>query len=240
MADIPYNPNFIHHNESIALSAMRELVFGLEDGMVSTMGSITGIATATQSSFLIILSGSVIIAVESISMAVGSYLSSKSEHALEERKLFEERQEISQNLTEETKEMQELFIEDGWPDELAGRMALVAAQDKELMLKEMAYRELKICVDKSRSPVRNGAVMLVAYIIGGFVPLFPYFLFNNIGQGVIVSIAGTLAGLFALGGFTARYSNRSWYSAGFEMLGLAGLAAFVGYGAGQIIDKWWK
>lgn len=239
MANIPYNPNFIHHNESIALSAMRELVFGLEDGMVSTMGSITGIATATHNPFLVILSGSVIVAVESISMAVGSYLSSKSEHALEERKLSEERQEIHENLSEETKEMQELFVQDGWPEELAGRMALVTAGNKDLMLREMAYRELNICPDKSKSPIRNGAVMLVAYIVGGLVPVLPYFVFS-IGTAISISIGATLVGLFALGSFTARYSNRKWYSAGFEMLCLAGLAALVGHGAGQAIDKWWK
>ena len=58
------------------LSSMRELIFGLEDSLVSTLGTITGIAIGTQSTYVVILSGLVLIAAESTSMAAGSYLSS--------------------------------------------------------------------------------------------------------------------------------------------------------------------
>jgi predicted membrane protein (TIGR00267 family) len=60
-------------------SSLREIIFGLEDGMVSTMGVITGIAGGTHDSFTIILAGLVIVSVESLSMAAGTYLSNKTE-----------------------------------------------------------------------------------------------------------------------------------------------------------------
>ena len=60
------------------LSSIREIVFGAEDSLVSTLGAVTGMAVGTQSTFLVILSGVILIAVESTSMAAGSYLSSKS------------------------------------------------------------------------------------------------------------------------------------------------------------------
>lgn len=65
-------------NKKIA-NAIREVVFGLEDGMVSTMGVITGIASGTQDRFTIILAGLVIVSVESLAMAAGTYLSNKTE-----------------------------------------------------------------------------------------------------------------------------------------------------------------
>jgi predicted membrane protein (TIGR00267 family) len=61
------------------LKSLREIVFGLEDGMVSTLGVITGIASATNDRNIVIVSGFVVIAVESLSMAAGTYLSNKSE-----------------------------------------------------------------------------------------------------------------------------------------------------------------
>lgn len=64
---------------SLKGSSVREIIFGLEDGMVSTMGVITGIAGGTQDSFTIILAGLVIVSVESLSMAAGTYLSNKTE-----------------------------------------------------------------------------------------------------------------------------------------------------------------
>lgn len=61
------------------LSEIRQIVFGAEDGMVSTMGAIIGLATASQNKSIVLVSGIVIIAVESLSMAAGTYLSNKSE-----------------------------------------------------------------------------------------------------------------------------------------------------------------
>ncbi len=63
----------------IILRELREIIFGLEDGMVSTLGAITGLAGATDNRAIVIVSGFVIIAVESLSMAAGTYLSNKSE-----------------------------------------------------------------------------------------------------------------------------------------------------------------
>ena len=65
------------------MDSMREIVFGLEDSLVSTLGTITGIAAGTQSQYVVILSGLVLIAVEATSMAAGSYLSTKSYEAAE-------------------------------------------------------------------------------------------------------------------------------------------------------------
>lgn len=64
---------------SMLLGGIREIIFGLEDGLVSTLGVVTGIAEGTQDRFVILLSGIVLVAVESLSMAAGTYLSDKSE-----------------------------------------------------------------------------------------------------------------------------------------------------------------
>ena len=64
---------------TVILAFLREIIFGLEDGLVSTLGAITGIAGATSNQPLVIISGFVVVAVESLSMAAGTYLSNKSE-----------------------------------------------------------------------------------------------------------------------------------------------------------------
>ena len=58
--------------------SIREIVFGAEDSLVSTLGAITGIAAGTNNEFVVVLSGVVLIVVEALSMSAGSYLSSKS------------------------------------------------------------------------------------------------------------------------------------------------------------------
>lgn len=57
----------------------REIIFGLEDSIVSTLGVVVGIAAGTDSRYIVLLSALVVIVVESLSMTAGSYLSNKSE-----------------------------------------------------------------------------------------------------------------------------------------------------------------
>ncbi|MDP2692635.1 MAG: VIT1/CCC1 transporter family protein [bacterium] len=236
---IEYNPDYIHHQNGNSTALFREMVFGMEDGMVSTLGAITGIAAATGSHFTVILSGLVIISVESISMAVGSYLSSKSAKGIDERKLVEERIELKKFPEEEKKELIEMYIIDGWPKELAFEMAEVASHDKKLFLQEMAYRELGIVPEKMENPLKNGSVMLLSYMVGGFIPLLAYFVFN-LQSAIVLSILLTLVSLFMLGVYTSRFSKRNWFKAGFEMFALATIAASVGYGVGQAVEYFFK
>ncbi len=234
---IETNPEYLHHKKPGAAAVIREIVFGLEDGMVSTMGAITGIAAGTHDHLTVVLAGCVVVAVESISMSVGSYLSSKSELAIDERKLHEEKTELLKFPDEEREELKMMYIKDGWGKELAATMAQKASENRRLFLQEMAYRELKIIPEKMEHPFRNGLAMGVSYIIGGLIPLLPYLVFSDVNTAITISISVTLVGLFALGAITTTFSRRSWWKAGLEMLGLASAAALVGYGVGNGIDR---
>ncbi len=224
------------HQQNQDTGAIREIVFGMEDGMVSTLGAITGIATGTNDHFTIILSGLVIIAVESISMGVGSYLSNKSEKEMNERKIAEERMEIKSEPEEEEAELRDMYVVDGWPKELAGKMAAAARKNPQLFLQEMAFRELQIVPENLGNPLRNGLYMLGSYVFGGFIPLGPYLLFPEIRVALSWSIPITLLGLFLLGVMTAKFTRRTWWKSGLEMLVLASAAAIIGYTIGKIAD----
>lgn len=59
-------------------SYIRNFIFGVEDSLVSTVGLLTGVAIAGVSQDIIILTGVVLIIVEALSMAVGSFLAETS------------------------------------------------------------------------------------------------------------------------------------------------------------------
>lgn len=207
----------------------------MEDGMVSTLGAITGIATGTHNHFIVLLSGFVIITVESLSMAVGSYLSNKSQKEVHERLLSEEKTEIKEFPEEEVIELIEMYEKDGWPKDLAAEMARVAGKNPKIMLKEMAYRELHVIPNENETPWKNGVYMGISYVIGGLIPLVPYFLLP-LGTAIITSVVITFMGLFSLGVGTTHYTKRHWLKAGFEMLGIAAIAAGAGYVIGKLAD----
>ncbi|MEK7583622.1 MAG: VIT1/CCC1 transporter family protein [Patescibacteria group bacterium] len=235
--EVPRRPDFIHHQRSPILDVMREIVFGAEDGMVSTVGSLTGIAAATSNPFTVILAGFVIVAVESISMGVGAYLSTKSASEVDQRKLAEERLELEKYPEAELQELVEMYIKDGWPADTARHMADVASRNKDLFLKEMAYRELGIDEDRPENAAKAGLFMFISYVIGGAIPMLPY-LFLPVGTAIMTSLVVTFMGLFTLGALTTKFTKRSWWKAGLEMLGVASVAAVVGYVIGQAADRY--
>ncbi|MBT4850148.1 hypothetical protein HON36_04845, partial [Candidatus Parcubacteria bacterium] len=228
-----YNPDYIHHKDSKIVSTIREVVFGMEDGMVSTLGAVTGIAVGSQDQAAVLLAGSVIIAVESISMGMGSYISSLSERDIVKRMLYEEKTEIKEFPIEEKEELEGMYIEDGWPKKLASDMAKVAGKNKKLMLQEMAYRELKVSPDEKKHPLRNGIFMFFSYIIGGAIPLFAYFIMP-MNVAINFSIGVTLIGLFVLGAGTTRYTKGNWLKMGSRVLILGSIALLAGYVIGKL------
>jgi len=79
------NKNMHLRSRSSFIESIREIIFGLEDSLVSTMGAVTGIAVGTENRTVVILSGIVILAVEATSMAAGSFLSTESAELMEKK-----------------------------------------------------------------------------------------------------------------------------------------------------------
>ncbi len=232
---LSHDKEYIHHLNPRISSRVRETVFGMEDGLVSTMGAITGIAAATRDPFIVLLSGFVIVAVESVSMGVGSYLSSKSEKEVKLNKIREEKQELKDYPQSEEDELYALYVESGWSEELAKKMVKEASKKPALFLNEMAFHELKIIPDNLEAPLDNAVFMGISYVIGGAVPLLPY-LFLPVPIALMLSVPFTMIGIFVLGVVTTKFTGRTWWKAGVEMFLLASAAALVGYGVGRLAD----
>lgn len=231
-----YNKDFIHHQKSPIAKVLKEVVFGMEDGMVSTLGSITGIAVGSGNQSTVLLAGSVIIAVESISMGIGSYLSNKSDEEMKERKIDEEKKELAMYPDYEKNELFEMFKRDGWPTELAREMTEVATQNDNIMLQEMKMRELQISNDQESISFKGGIFMFLTYIIGGMIPMSAYLLMP-IKSAIPVSIGITLTGLFLLGISTTRFTKQPMLKSGFRILVMGGIALVAGLAAGLLIGE---
>lgn len=222
-----------HSSNTSIGSTIREVVFGMEDGMVSTLGAITGIAIGSQDHFTVVFAGVVLIAVESISMGIGSYLSNRSEYEVNQQRISEEKEEIEHFEELEKQELLGLFKRDGWPNELAIEMTEVASKNPDLMLNEMIYREHGFDDKSASSALKNGVFMFVSYIFGGFFALSAYFILP-INSAMPTSIAVTLLSLFGLGAFTTKYSKATWWKAGSRVLLLGVVALLAGFFIGKM------
>ena len=220
------------------LEAIRELVFGLEDGLVSTMGAVAGIAAGTDNGRIVILSGLVIIAVEALSMAAGSYLSNKSHRQMLEKRIDDERREIEEKPEEEAEELRVMYRQRGFDEaEIACLVKRITA-DKELWLEEMMAKELRIGANDLEEPSSRALVMGFAYVIGGAVPLLPYLLLP-VRPALLVSVGATVLTLFAVGFIKGRFAGIDRWKSAWEMVLVASSAAVIAYLIGKAVGHFY-
>ncbi len=215
------------------VASLREIVFGLEDGMVSTLGAITGIGIGSNNHYVIILSGLVIISVESVSMAVGAYLANRSVIEVEKREIKQEKEEVNSKPRQERHELEHIYRQLGWPAKLATDMAQVASKNKKLFLEEMISHELRLPLRPKDHSLLSAFFMFISYILGGLIPLFPYFFWSNY-LAMFLSIIFTMLGLFMLGIWTTRITGQSWWKVGMRMILLGGVAIIIGWLVGRL------
>lgn len=85
------------------------------------------------------------------------------------------------------------------------------------------------------SPFKNGVVTFIAFVSAGLIPLIPFiFSIGNmfLGSGILVAVT-----LFAIGSLRSIFTHKSWLRSGIEMLLVGGIAAFVAFGVGFVIDR---
>lgn len=235
---------YIHHDlqDGSSLRAnmfhsLREIVFGLEDGVVSTLGAVTGIAAGTNNYYVVILAGFVVVFVESLSMAAGTFLSSKSEHEVQQRMLAEEAEEIEEQPEQEKQELVGFYTQRGYTPEEIDILVRRVTSDKKLWLEEMAHKELGIIPEEAHSYVRDALFMGISYILGGFIPLCAYFFLRDISLGITVSIVCSLIALFILGYVKGKLVHINKIRSGLEMMLVSLSAAGLGFVVGRIVSS---
>ena len=84
----------LEHHFSNSGSLIRPFIFGAEDGLISTLGMLSGVSGANLNGLTIIIAGIVSVFAAAISMGIGTYLSSKSQIELYKREIQREKEEI--------------------------------------------------------------------------------------------------------------------------------------------------
>ena len=218
------------------LGRLREVVFGAQDGLLSTVALVTSLAVAVESQTTVLVAGLAGALPGMISMATGALLGSRAEQDVQRAEIEREARELDSNPAEELAELVVLFQREGMTFHEARQMADEISQDRDLWLKTLVEKELGISRDVTSNPVKDAMVMGLAFITGAAVPLVPHFFLTG-GQAITVSVGATLAGLFTLGLVKGRLVERSPLLQGLEILGIGTLSASVGYALGELIPR---
>lgn len=222
------------HDGIRAPSSIRELVFGIADGLVSTGGAVIGIAAGTNNGKIVVFSGIVIVIVEALSMAAGSYLSSKSHNQYVARRIDDKMKRIKEDPDGEREALRAIYRRKGLTEEEATMLVGRVTADETFWLEEMVAHELHIDSSETMKSGRAAAVMWVAYTCGGAVPVLP-FVFLDVQPAMGATFGLGLVALFALGYWKAKATGINAMRSAMEMVVVAGAAGAFGYIAGSVI-----
>jgi len=214
-------------------AAIREIIFGIEDGLISMLGIVLGVAGGTGSAGLVIIAGIAAIFAEAISMAAGAYLSTKAQLEFYHREMEREKREMRDIPEVERKEVRDIYQKKGFKGAELERVVDVITANKGRWLRVMMREELGL-VPENLHPLRDGAVIGLAAVFGGICPLAPFFLLP-IGAASITAVVVTIVALFGAGVAKTRVTAGSWVRSGLEMAIVGGLAAAAGFAIGWLL-----
>ncbi|MBU2235723.1 VIT1/CCC1 transporter family protein [Patescibacteria group bacterium] len=223
------------HSHDTSGRFLSDVVFGANDGIITTFAVIAGAVGADFSNKVVIVLGLANLFADGISMGLGNYLGQKSRRDYIKKKEKEEEWGIKNIPESERKEVRSIFNSLGFKGKDLNRAVEIVTSKKENWIDIMMKMELKLYDDKIASPARKGLIMFISFVIVGFVPLISYVF--NIGGDSKFLIALVLSGiaLFVVGAIRSIFIPKKWILAGLEMLMIGGAAAGAAYILGDVI-----
>ncbi len=216
-------------------SYLRNMVYGANDGIVTTFAVVAGVAGANLSPKIILILGFANLVADGISMAMGSFLGTRSENQLKHEELKTEYWEIDHVPEEEAKEIERIYKDKGFKANDLKRAVEVITSDRDVWAKEMMIYELGIIPGEEESPWKNGLVTFVAFAIAGLLPLLPYIFNIPSKDNFTTAIIFTGIALFMVGALRTIFTKKNWLFSGLEMLLVGTIAATAAYAVGYFI-----
>jgi len=212
---------------------LREIVFGLNDGLVTTLVFLMVISGAASSNLLLIMLGEVLAG--GVSMALGGYLSARTEQEVLEQRIATERYEIQHEPEEERAELRLIYRRKGIQGPLLDRIVDHLTADEERWHQALVHDELGVVDDTKTNPWLQGLQVGISFIIGGLIPTVPVLL--ALPQTRWWAYGLTAITAMSLGAVKARYIQKGPVRAGLEFLVVVTLGTLAGVGLGFLLHN---
>jgi VIT1/CCC1 family predicted Fe2+/Mn2+ transporter len=214
---------------------IREFVFGINDGLVTTIGFVAGVTGALVNTKIVLMSGMAEVVAGTISMFFGAYLATKSQNEFYMKEINRERREIKEDPLHEEEEIYEIYQDKGFTVEEIKPIVKRLMSDRRLLLSFMVSDELGIGSDYHENPMKLALYTGVSFLAGGIPPLLPYFFIKNSSNAVIISILFSIFVLIFTGLAKSKITKTKPFKSALEVVAIGGIAATIGFIAGRFI-----
>jgi VIT1/CCC1 family predicted Fe2+/Mn2+ transporter len=219
------------------LSSIREIVFGVQDGILTTAGVLCGLSGAVSQRNQVILAALASTAAGALSMGAGAYLGTKAEAEVLHTEIKRTREEIVEEPYVVQENLLEALAKEGVSREAGYRIVKLLSSAPKALTATAEEKLYGIVLGMAGDAIADGLFMGIAFLIGALVPLLPFVFIASLQEGLIAAVATTAVALFAVGYFTGWMAERSAIKAGANFVSVAVGAAVAGYVIGLGIAK---
>jgi len=215
-------------------NALRASVLGANDGLVSNLSLVMGVAGAAPSGHAILLTGIAGLVAGACSMAMGEWLSVNSARELYQRQIDTEAAELEQSPEEEKEELVLIYQSKGLDETQAKALAEQLLGDKDTALDTLVREELGIDPDElGGSAWAAGAASFCLFAAGALFPVAPFFVLGG-NAAILTSLALSGLALMAIGAGTSLFTGRGVAFSATRQLLIGYAAAAVTFGVGRL------
>ncbi len=216
-------------------SYVKDLVYGANDGIITTFAVVTGATGAGFDPKVVIILGVANLLADGFSMGASNFLGERSENNLYHEEERREYREIKETPDIETEEVRVALQKFNLPSEKIDTMVDVITSDEKLWVDFMMKYELEMGHPSCGDEWKGALITFVAFIVAGTLPLLSFF-FASPDNMFNISILATALALFVVGSLRYFITKKNWLISGLEMLFVGGIAAGVSYGVGHIVS----
>ena len=225
-----------HHRGHRLGPYIQDIVYGGNDGIVTTFAVVAGTVGAHLQGYIVIILGIANLLGDGISMATGAYLSLKAERDQYKRLHGAELAEIRKNPESQRACVRDALRSKGL-DEANVEAALAALTSKEGVWVETILKECHgIVRESSEQPLLHGIMTFCSFVVFGSIPLLPYIFQAGIDYRFRIAIVSTFTALAILGLTRSSITRQNHFFSLVQMVGVGAIATGAAYFIGVLLQ----
>jgi predicted membrane protein (TIGR00267 family) len=207
----------------------------MSDGLTVPFALAAGLSGAVESTSIIIIAGIAEIAAGSLAMGLGGYLAGKTEIDHYKAELKREADEVEHVPEVEKNEVKVFFANLGLSEEVQQQAVEQMTADKEKWVNFMMKYELGLNKPDPKRARKSAFNIGLSYVVGGIIPLSPYFFVSDTITGLKFSAVITLICLFVFGYFKSKVTGVHPLGGAVRVTVIGAIAAACAFGIAKLI-----
>lgn len=216
--------------------AVRDVLLGMNDGLIETLSLVAGLTGAIAESRLILIAGLAGMLAGTVSMFTSAYVGMKSQQEFFEKELERERREVDEVPEMEREELRYIYRRKGFEGAELEMVVARLTENKDRWVRSMMEEELQLFPERFERPLLAAGLTGGAFLAGAIVPLSSFLVLPPVAA-LQTAVIASGALLFIVGAGKARLTTGRWVRSGLKMAAFGLTASLLCYLIGTVSGR---